>query len=58
MKKDPWLYGAAFVSAIVVWLLAACSAFTQPPSQSAARSLGGTAWQLVKFQGSGDTTRR
>jgi para-nitrobenzyl esterase len=39
-----------------ILLLAACSAFSQPPSQSEAPSLGGTAWQLVKFQGSDDTT--
>lgn len=38
-----------------ILLLASCSAFTQPPSQSVAPSLGGTAWQLVKFQGSDDT---
>jgi para-nitrobenzyl esterase len=39
-----------------ILLLPACSAFSQPPSQSEAPSLGGTAWQLVKFQGSDDTT--
>lgn len=39
-----------------ILLLTACSAFSQPPSQSEAPSLGGTAWQLVKFQGSDDTT--
>jgi para-nitrobenzyl esterase len=40
----------------LILLLAACSAGTQPPSQSAAPGLGGTAWQLVKFQGSDDKT--
>jgi para-nitrobenzyl esterase len=40
----------------LILLLAACTTFTQPPSQSAAPSLGGTAWQLVKFLGSDDTT--
>lgn len=44
-----WLVGP-------ILLLAACSAFSQPPSPSEAPSLGGTAWQLVKFQGSDDTT--
>jgi para-nitrobenzyl esterase len=39
-----------------ILLLPACSAFSQPSSQSEAPSLGGTAWQLVKFQGSDDTT--
>ena len=39
-----------------ILLLPACSVFSQPPSQSEAPSLGGTAWQLVKFQGSDDTT--
>ena len=39
-----------------ILLLAACSAFTQPQSQNAAPNLGGTAWQLVKLQGSDDTT--
>jgi para-nitrobenzyl esterase len=33
-------------------LLAACSTVAQPPPPS----LGGTSWQLVKFQGSDDTT--
>ncbi len=38
-----------------ILLLAACSAFAQTPPQSAVPSLGGTSWQLVKFQGSDDT---
>lgn len=37
-------------------LAAGCSVFTHPPSQSAAPNLDGSAWQLVKFQGSDDTT--
>ena len=40
----------------LILLLPACSAFSQLPSQSEAPSLGGTAWQLVKFQRSDDTT--
>lgn len=35
--------------------LAACGAFAQTP-QSTAPNLGGTSWQLVKFQGSDDKT--
>jgi para-nitrobenzyl esterase len=31
-------------------------ATTQPPEHDAAVDLGGTSWQLVKFQGSDDTT--
>jgi para-nitrobenzyl esterase len=37
-------------------LLAACSACTQTSPQGAAPSLGGTSWQLVKFQSSDDKT--
>ena len=37
-------------------LLTACSGLVQAPSQSAAPGLGGTSWQLVKFQGSDDRT--
>jgi para-nitrobenzyl esterase len=33
----------------------ACSATTQAPSQDAAGALGGTSWQLVRFQGGDDT---
>jgi len=40
----------------LILLLAACSAFSQPPSQSETPRLGGTDWQLVKFQGSDDMT--
>jgi para-nitrobenzyl esterase len=39
----------------ILWL-AACGAFAQTPPPSAAPELGGTAWRLVKFQGSDDTT--
>jgi para-nitrobenzyl esterase len=37
-------------------LLTACGTFVQAPSRSAAPNLGGTSWQLVKFQGSDDRT--
>lgn len=37
-------------------LLAACGGLVPAPSQSAAPNLGGTSWQLVKFQGSDDRT--
>jgi heat shock protein HslJ/membrane-bound inhibitor of C-type lysozyme len=37
-------------------ILAACATFAQAPSQSAPPGLGGTSWQLVKFQGSDDKT--
>jgi para-nitrobenzyl esterase len=36
-------------------LTIACSAHTPPPPQDAAASLGGTSWQLVRFQGGDDT---
>ena len=39
-----------------VLLLAACSTSTQTPSRSTTPSLVGTSWQLVKYQGSDDTT--
>jgi para-nitrobenzyl esterase len=39
-----------------ILLLGACSAFTQTPTQSELPGLAGTSWQLVKFQGSDDTT--
>ena len=38
-----------------ILLLAGCGAFGPTPPQSAT-PLGGTSWQLVKFQGSDDTT--
>ncbi len=38
-------------------LLVACSAHTQAVSRNAAADLGGTSWQLVKFQGSDDKTQ-
>jgi para-nitrobenzyl esterase len=37
-------------------LLAGCGVSSQTPSQSATPDLGGTSWQLVKFQGSDDKT--
>ena len=37
-------------------ILAACATLAQAPSRSAAPGLGGTSWQLVKFQGSDDKT--
>jgi hypothetical protein len=37
-------------------LVFACSAREQTPPQNKAADLGGTAWQLVKFQGSDDKT--
>ena len=39
-----------------ILLLAGCGAFAPTPPQSATPSLGGTSWQLVKFQGSDDKT--
>ena len=41
---------------LVLLLVSACSARRQTPSQNAAAGLGGTSWQLVKFQGSDDKT--
>jgi heat shock protein HslJ/membrane-bound inhibitor of C-type lysozyme len=41
-----------------ILLLAACGAFARTPPPPVAASLGGTAWRLVKFQGSDDTTLR
>lgn len=38
-----------------ILLLIACSAFAQMPPHNAAPDLGGTSWQLVKFQGGDDT---
>ena len=40
----------------MILLLAACTGVAPTPSQSAAPNLGGTSWQLVKFQGSDDKT--
>jgi hypothetical protein len=40
----------------MILLLAACAGVAPTPSQSAAPNLGGTSWQLVKFQGSDDKT--
>src|SRR5262245_36829780 len=37
-------------------LLAACGAFDQTSLQGASPNLGGTSWQLVKFQNSDDKT--
>jgi para-nitrobenzyl esterase len=41
-------------SSLAVLLLAICGANAQAPRQNAAANLGGTSWQLVKFQGSDD----
>jgi hypothetical protein len=38
-------------------LLAVCGAFAQTQPQSTATDLGGTSWQLVRFQGSGRTAK-
>jgi heat shock protein HslJ len=46
---------AADLSATLL-LLATCVASAQTPPEDAAPDLGGTSWQLVKFQGSNDTT--
>jgi para-nitrobenzyl esterase len=45
---SPWL--------AVLLLVFACSAPTQTLPKNAAADLGGTAWQLVKFSGSDNTT--
>jgi heat shock protein HslJ len=39
-----------------ILLLTACGAVAPTPPQSATPNLGGTSWQLVKFQGSDDKT--
>jgi para-nitrobenzyl esterase len=41
--------------AAVVGVIAACSALAQTPPVTAGADLGGTSWQLVKFQGGDDT---
>ena len=49
-----WRVGTFLLGMIL--LLAACGAFPPTPPQSATPNLGGTSWQLVKFQGSDDKT--
>jgi para-nitrobenzyl esterase len=47
---------AGFRSLAALLLLFACSAREQAPPQNAAADLGGTSWQLVKFQSSDEKT--
>ena len=49
--KSAWLN-----SPLLLLLAIACSPHAHTPSQDTAAGLGGTAWQLVKFQGSDDKT--
>jgi para-nitrobenzyl esterase len=52
--------GVVWLPPVVLWvaiiLLAACSGATSTPSRGTTPDLGGTSWQLVKFQGGDDTT--
>ncbi|MGH7182746.1 MAG: META domain-containing protein [Nitrospiraceae bacterium] len=54
-KNDGGSQGARTWLTATILLLAACSTFIHTPPMSAATGLGGTSWQLVKFQGSDDT---
>jgi para-nitrobenzyl esterase len=47
--------GAWICPSATILLLAACSVLTLTAPLNAATGLGGTSWQLVKFQGSDDT---
>jgi para-nitrobenzyl esterase len=51
--KSTWL-GSPLLAALL--LMFACSQLAQTPPQSATSGLGGTSWQLVKFQGSDEKT--
>ncbi len=51
--KNTWV-GPSLLAALL--LVFDCSAHGQTPQQSRATDLAGTSWQLVKFQGSDDTT--
>ena len=51
--KNAWVRSWLLAAAV---LTLACSACTQTSPQGAAVGLGGTSWQLVKFQGSDDKT--
>jgi para-nitrobenzyl esterase len=51
--KSTWL-GSPLLAALL--LMFACSQLAQTPPQSATGGLGGTSWQLVKFQGSDEKT--
>jgi len=56
MRSQPTLTSARLGAslAVALLLLAACHVTSLPPPSAA--SLGGTSWQLVKFQGSDDST--
>ncbi len=51
--KGTWV-GSLLLAALL--LVFACSAREQTPPRNAAAVLGGTSWQLLKFQGSDDKT--
>jgi para-nitrobenzyl esterase len=51
--KSSWVATPLLAALLVVF---ACSAREQTPPPNAAADLGGTSWQLVKFQGGDDKT--
>ena len=51
--KSAWVNPPSLAALLLVF---ACSAREQTPPRNAAADLGGTSWQLVKFQGGDDKT--